>query len=247
MDASGSQPAAKLRRVYRATVARIHEHLPGTHSLFLRLAAGERLAFTPGQFISCELLVGDGAPLVRAYSLASSPDDDELEICVDLIAGGPGSTYLFGLRPGSELAFTGPFGSFALADPPPVPLVFVGEGTAIAPIRPMVRRALERGGTQPITVLQGARYDHELVYRDDFERWSAAHPRLDWEPVLLATEAEVGPIAALEEVTIERFVRGDADRSRRFWICGVGPMVARLRDELRAAGYERRAVRAEQW
>ena len=235
------------RRVYRVTLARIHEHHPGTQSMFLRLPAGERLTFTPGQFISCELPVGDEAPLVRAYSLASNPEDPELEICVDLVAGGPGSTHLFQLEPGAEVAFTGPFGSFALAEPPVAPLVFVGEGTGIAPLRPMVRRALERRGDQPIEVLQGARYEHELLYRDDFETWAEAHPRLRWEPVLRATEAEVGPSAALEELVIERFVRGDDDRSRRFWICGVGPMAGRLRDTLRTAGYQRRAVRAEQW
>ena len=242
MGASRPEP-----REYRAILTRIHQHLPGTRSLFLRLPGDGRLAFTPGQFVSCRLPVGAGEPLVRAYSLASSPEDVELEICVDLVAGGPGSTYLFGLEPGSEVAFTGPFGSFALDDPPPVPLVFVGEGTGVAPLRPMVRRALARGGTHAITVMQGARYDHELVYRDDFEAWAAEHPRLHWESVLLATEAEVGPIDALEEVVIERFVRDDADRSRRFWICGVGPMAGRLRDALRAAGYERRAVRAEEW
>jgi ferredoxin-NADP reductase len=241
------EAASGERRAYRATLTRVHEHLPGTRSLFLGLPAGERLAFAPGQFISCALPVGDGPPLVRAYSLASSPEDAELEICVDRIAGGPGSTYLFGLSPGSEIAFTGPFGSFALAEPPPGPLVFVAEGTGIAPIRPMVRRALERGGAAHLTVLQGARYEHELLYREDFAAWAARHPRLKWEPVLHATEAEVGPLAVLEELVLERFVRADADRTRRFWICGVGPMVGRLRDALRTAGYERRAVRAEQW
>jgi ferredoxin-NADP reductase len=235
------------RRTYRAELTRVHEHHPGTRSLFLRLPAGERLAFTPGQFISCALPVGADATLVRPYSLASSPEDAELEICVDLVAGGLGSTYLFERAPGDGLEFTGPFGSFALADPPAAPLVFIGEGTGIAPLRPMVRRALERGGTQPITVLHGARWDHELVYRDDFETWAERHPRLQWEPVLLATEAELGPIDALEGLALERFVRDDDDRSRRFWICGVGPMVGRLRDALRVAGYERRAVRAEQW
>ncbi|MCC6765529.1 MAG: FAD-dependent oxidoreductase [Deltaproteobacteria bacterium] len=239
------------RPVHRATLTRIHEHLPGTRSLFLRLPAGERLAFTPGQFVSCELPVrghgGDDPPLVRAYSLASSPEDDELEICVDRVAGGPGSTYLFGLASGAEVAFTGPFGSFALAEPPPAHLVFVGEGTGVAPLRPMVRRALERGGTRPITVLHGARYEHEFIYRDDFESWAARHARLEWEPVLFTTEAELGSIDALEGLVLERFVRHDADRTRRFWICGVGAMPGRLRDALRAAGYERKAVRAEQW
>ncbi|MCC6846880.1 MAG: FAD-dependent oxidoreductase [Deltaproteobacteria bacterium] len=253
MAATSAHEPASGRRVYHATLTRIHEHLPGTRSLFLRLPVGERLAFTPGQFVSCELPVpprehaADGAPLARAYSLASSPEDDELEICVDRVVDGPGSAYLFGLEPGAALAFTGPFGSFALAEPPDAHLVFVGEGAGVAPLRPMVRRALERGGTRPITVLHGARYEHELIYRRDFESWAARHPRLEWEPVLLTTEAEVGPIDALEELVLQRFVRRDADRTRRFWICGVGAMPGRLRDALRAAGYERKAVRAEQW
>lgn len=238
------------RRGHRAELTRVHEHHPGTRSLFLRLPAGEKLAFTPGQFISCALPVGPGGddePLVRAYSLASSPEDAELEICVDRVADGPGSSYLFGLTPGSTIDFTGPFGSFALDQPPPVPLVFIGEGTGIAPLRPMIRRALECGGTQPIVVLYGARWDHELIYRDELEAWAAGHPRLELDFVLLATEAEIGPVDALEALALERFVRGDADRSRRFWICGVGPMPGRLRDALRAAGYERKAVRAEEW
>lgn len=245
--ATTTDDAASGRRVHCARVARIHEHLPATRSFFLRLPDDARLPFTPGQFVSCELPVGGDAPLVRAYSLASSPEDAELEICVDRVAGGPGSCHLFALAPGAEVAFTGPFGSFALAEPPPAHLVFVGEGTGVAPLRPMVRRALERGGAHPITVLHGARYDHELIYRADFESWAERHPRLEWEPVLLATEAEVGPIDALEGLVLERFVRHDTDRSRRFWICGVGAMPGRLRDALRAAGYERKAVRAEQW
>jgi ferredoxin-NADP reductase len=166
---------------------------------------------------------------------------------MDLIAGGPGSSYLFGLVTGAAIDFTGPFGSFAFAEPPPESMVFVAEGTAIAPIRPMVRRALERGGEQVIEILQGARYEHELLFRAEFESWTRMQPRLRWEPVLATTEAEHGPLAALEELVVERFVRGDAERRRRFWICSIGPLAGRLRDALRAAGYERRAVRAEQW
>lgn len=243
--ASASPPPG--RTVQRATLDRVVEHHSGTRSLFLTLPAGRRLAFTPGQFISCELPQAGGPPLVRAYSLASSPEDHELEICVDLIAGGPGSSYLFGLEPGATIDVTGPFGSFALAEPPPESMVFVADGTAIAPIRPMVRRALARGGEQSIEVLQGARYEHELLFRDELEGWARQHRRLHWEPVLATTEAEHGPLAVLEELVLERFVRGDQERRRRFWICTVGPLAGRLRDTLRAAGYERRAVRAEQW
>ncbi len=48
---------------YEARVARIVEHAPDTRSLFLR---GPRIAFRPGQFISCLLPVG-GETLIRPY------------------------------------------------------------------------------------------------------------------------------------------------------------------------------------
>jgi hypothetical protein len=157
--APGGDPATRPGRfAYRVALDRVTEWGPRTRSLFLRLPAGTSLPFTPGQFVSLELPAGDDPPLVRAYSLASSPEDgDRLEICVDLVPGGPGSTYLFGLRPGATLDLKGPFGSFRLDVPPAAEMVLIGDGTGIAPIRPMVRRALERGGSHPIRVLHGTR------------------------------------------------------------------------------------------
>src|SRR5206468_3315692 len=137
------------------------DHGADTRSLFLRLPVD--LDFRPGQFISCQLPVGDKT-LIRPYSIASSPEEPRrLEILLNLVPGGPGSHYLFGLPLGATVRLTGPWGSFVL------------------------------------------------------ER---------------APEAETDFIA---------------DRSRRFFICGVGAVVPTLRDLLRGAGYERRAVQYEKW
>ena len=48
-------------------------------------------------------------------------------------------------------------------------------------------------------------------------------------------------------VTDTAGIEGDTDRSRQFYICGVGPGVLEIRDLLRSAGYERRAVHYEKW
>jgi ferredoxin-NADP reductase len=55
------------------------------------------------------------------------------------------------------------------------------------------------------------------------------------------------PRATLREEVARRWVDADADRSRRFFVCGVGAIVPALRDLLRGAGYERRAVQYEKW
>ena len=211
-----------------ARLVRVVERAPDIRSLFLAVPGG--LAFRPGQFISCLLPVGD-ARLTKPYSIASDPESpEELEILLNLVPGGAGSRYLFGLAPGARIAFTGPWGTFALDAAPPAETVFLAESTGIAPIRPMLRRAAASARC-PVHLLHGT--DHRL-YADELAALSGV------------TVDYVSPTALADEVA-RRWVDADADRSRHFFVCGVGAIVPRLRDLLRGAGYARRAVQYEKW
>jgi CDP-4-dehydro-6-deoxyglucose reductase len=132
-------------------------------------------------------------------------------------------------------------------NPPAADLVFIADGTGIAPIRAMVRRVLERGGDRPVAVLHGARPDEPLLFRDEFEAWMRRHPRLRLDAVVTRTGRAAGENPELEALVVARYVNADTERGRHFWVCAVGDVVGRLRDTLRGAGYERRAVRYEQW
>jgi ferredoxin-NADP reductase len=223
---------------YEATIERIVEIAPETRCLFLRLAEGTPFTFTPGQFISCLLPIA-GQTVIRPYSIASDPEAAGLlEICLNLVPGGPGSHYLFGLRARDSVRFTGPWGTFTLERQPDAECIFIAEGTGIAPIRPMLRRALAGGATQPLRLHYAAVNAAHLLYAAEFEAAARAHPRLTFAPVLGAS---------LVELIERRYVRGDTDRTRHFYVCGIGEIVPRLRDLLRRAGYERRAVQYEKW
>jgi len=219
---------------HEARIARIVEHAPDTRSLFLR---GPRIAFRPGQFISCLLPVG-GETLIRPYSIASSPEEDDLEICLNLVPGGLGSPYLLSLPVGAPLRFTGPWGTFVLDRAPEAETVFVAEGTGIAPIRPMLRRALATATRHPLHLLYAAESRERVLYRTELEAMAREHAAFRFAHV---------PGGQLRDEVARRWVDGDADRSRRFFICGVGAIVPALRDLLRGAGYERRAVQYEKW
>src|SRR5436305_6804970 len=212
------------------------DHGADTRSLFLRLPVD--LDFRPGQFISCQLPVGDKT-LIRPYSIASSPEEPRrLEILLNLVPGGPGSQYLFGLPLGATVRLTGPWGSFVLDRAPEAEAVFIADGTGIAPIRPMLRRALATATRHPLRLLYGAENRERLLYRTELEAMAREHRDFRCEHV---------PSARLRDEVARRWVDGDADRARRFFICGVGAIVPALRDLLRGAGYERRAVQYEKW
>jgi ferredoxin-NADP reductase len=230
------------RPLYRARVERRLDHNADTRSLFLRLLDGAALRFVPGQFISISLRL-DGETRVRPYTVASGPEEaGAIEICFNQVPGGVGVRYLFERNVGDELEFTGPFGAFTMARPPEQECVFIAEGTAIAPIRPMIRRALAVGERPALSLLYAAPDSSHLLYREEIDQWSAAG--VDFAP-LLAPAPELYDRLIAE--TARRWVAADSDRSRHFYICGVGKGVLALRDLLRGAGYERRAVHYEQW
>ena len=217
---------------HTARLERIHEHGPTTRSLFLRLATP--LRFLPGQFISCLLPAGD-IVLTRPYSIASDPESPELlELVVDLVPGGPGSHHLFSLRPDAAIRYTGPWGTFTLEEAPSVETVFIADGTGIAPIRPMLHRALATA-VRPITLLHGRSEDTAALFATEL---SAPRPNYT---------SHVVPSSQLLAETERRYLAADTERGRQFFVCGVGAIVHTLRDRLRAGGYQRHAVRYEKW
>ena len=218
-----------------ARLVRIVEHAPDTRSLFLRPPPGERLEFRPGQFVSCLLPIGAGPPVIRPYSMASNPEDEELELCLNLVPGGPGSEHLFRLTPGAVVRFTGPWGTFVLDRAPDAETIFVADGTGIAPIRPMIHRALQTAA-HPIHLLHGS--DGTPLYGRELRALAGSHRRFAVEHVASAR---------LQAEAVRRWIDADDDRRRHFYVCGVGDIVRTLRDLLRRAGYERRAVQYEKW
>jgi CDP-4-dehydro-6-deoxyglucose reductase, E3 len=232
------------RPTYRARVERIFDHCADTRSLFLRTVSGRLPQYSPGMFVSITIPLTNEVR-VRPYTIASGPEDGEpFELCFNLVPDGPGAAWMFERRVGDLLDFTGPFGAFTLDRVPGCEIVFIAEGTAIAPIRPMLRRAVLTPGLHPIELLYAADHVEHLLYRSELESLSREFPRFGFEPLVIERDSLYEQL--LDEVE-RRWVANDGGRSRHFFVCGIGSGVLQLRDLLRQAGYERRAVRYERW
>ena len=243
---SGASPP-KTRTTLSARVERIFDHTADTRSLFLSSTTGNRFRFAPGQFISISIPLGDETRS-RPYTIASSPTDvGPFEICFNRVPGGRGVAWLFERRVGDTLDFAGPFGTFTLdVDPAPnVELGFIAEGTAIAPIRPMLKRALAEPTPRAKMHLIYAAPDREhILYASELDELARTAPSFSYEAVIASPDKTY---ERLRELLNARWIVADTDRTRQFYICGVGDGVIQLRDLIRGAGYERRAVHYERW
>lgn len=221
---------------FRARVDRIRNLTHDVREITLGLLDPPQIAFKAGQFISFEVVKeGLKFPLVRPYSIASPPSQREtVTLLLNLIPGGPGSTFLFGLKEGDETRFSGPAGSFYLRDDPARDLFFVATGTGIAPFRSMLLTHFDRGMPRAATLYWGLRSERDLYYQDELETLARAHPNFSFLTTL--SRPEDGWTGARGRVTrlVEERIASVANLD--VYLCGNSGMIKDVTEIMRRKG-----------
>ncbi len=219
-----------------ATVVSIQQLTHDVRQIDLELLEPPVLPFKAGQFISFD--VPDprtGRLVTRPYSIASSPENSRrLSLVLNLVAGGPGSTYLFGLRPGDKTSFAGPAGHFYLRQDQPRDLLLVATGTGIAPLRSMLLANAALPTPQRATLLWGLRSQRDLYYQEELAELHRRHQNFSSTPVLSRPEAGwTGETGRVTDV-----VRQQITEVRRLavYLCGNSGMIKDVTSLIQAKG-----------
>jgi NAD(P)H-flavin reductase len=241
--------------IYTTQIRSIREVAPEVREITLAPPA-EPFDFLPGQWISLQLPVGEKPPLVRAYSLAAPPSSSgELVLCLDRVPRGLASDYLFSIGEGDEIRFGGPLGNFVLPEER-APLLWIARYTGIVPFRAMLLHLKTHPPDHPVTLLYSAPYPVDLVYQAELQRITEEVPWLEFIPLLESPHPEwagkLGPGPETDyqpEGWVEGFLKELAeDRQDQIpMICGIRAFVRPMRDFFYNLGYERRAVKWENY
>jgi CDP-4-dehydro-6-deoxyglucose reductase len=154
--------------------------------VFLRLPAVEPLHFKAGQYL--DVLLEGGRR--RSFSIASPPHDSELiELHVRRVPGGGFTEALFEtLHEGSLLRIEGPIGQFVYREQT-APALMIAGGTGFAPLKSMLRHALEQGSTRDIGFYWGARQAIDVYEGELLQDWMRKYPNLRFTAVLSEASA----------------------------------------------------------
>lgn len=189
------------------------------------------IEFLAGQFVSV-IIPGAGPKgrnLRRAYSIASVPEQETIELCITLVEGGPGSNYLNGLRPGDTLTVVAPYGDFIFKTPAHRDACFIATGTGVAPFRSMVlSQQYKDSPPRSSRFIFGVRNIKEILYRDEVTSqvdtlWITALSRED-QP----HEEFKGRVTRY----IQEANHGIDWANTDFYLCGNGDMISEVRDYL---------------
>ena len=134
-------------------------------------------------------------PTIRAYSMASYPEEDRIIMLnVRIATPPPGaegkiptgvmSSFIFNLKEGDTVTVSGPYGEF-LARETDNEMVFIGGGAGMAPMRSHIFDQLKRlGSDRKITFWYGARSLREAFYVDEFDELDKQFPNFTWHLAL---------------------------------------------------------------
>ncbi|HWT19168.1 MAG TPA: 2Fe-2S iron-sulfur cluster binding domain-containing protein [Variovorax sp.] len=188
------------------------------------LEPDHQVAFQAGQYVMLQIPGVEGA---RAFSIASQPGDARIELHIRKVEGGAATTWLHEqLKAGDRLAFTGPFGRFFVRKSGTQQAILVAGGSGLSSPKSMLLDLLAGGADYPITLLQGARNEEELYYRELFENLAARHPNFSYVPVLSAVADDGAWRGARGYVHEELKRRFDNDfRGSKAYLCGPPPMI----------------------
>lgn len=216
---------------------------PEIKHFFFDVPEVDRLEFTAGQFVSFTELIR-GKQVTRAYSIASPPQGNRFELCLNVVPDGYFSPHLFTLEPGAEVPMQGPLGTFVLR-PPVRDTIMVATGTGISPFRGMLAEALGRHAQQKFTLIFGARHPQGLVFAGEFRAWQQRHANFHFVPTLTRPEADwVGHTSRVQPLVLEAV--GDR-RDVDVYVCGLKAMVDDVRTMLKALGFDRKQIISEKY
>ncbi len=233
----------------RWLVATVAETVPETaRAVTLRLDVPDWPGHRAGQHVDVRLTAEDGYSAQRSYSIASPPGSDRLELTVERIDDGEVSPYLTTVADvGDQFELRGPIGGWFVWDgTDSAPVLLVGGGSGVVPLRAMLRHHAASGSTAAMHLVQSARTLGDVIYRQELETLVGARRAVtltltrdsapDWAGRRGRVEAGL-----LTEVGWPPSVRPHC------YVCGSTPFVEAVADALVDLGHDPGRIRTERF
>ena len=207
-------------RDFTGTLVSIEDVARETRRLLIDL--DHEIAFNPGQYVTIEV---PGTGQTRTYSIATPPAEPRrIELQIRRTPGGLATDgWIFKtLEAGDRLQMSGPYGRFFLREARTEPMILIGGGTGLAPLKSIVRHVLEGSLPHRLYLYQGARTQADLYDVDVFRALEEEHPdQFTYRPCLSEGDWD-GPTGLVTDVVAADF---ESCKGHTAYLCGPPPMV----------------------
>lgn len=215
------------RQIYEMLLTEVTDHTPNVRELVLTAQHPNVFTFKAGQFVTLHV-PQEPKPALRAYSIASSEENTAgFRLLFKHVEGGVASTYVWKLKKGDVLQFTGPFGRVFFKEPPTPQIIFLNTGTGVSQ---HLSYLLSKQKTFPhiqYRMLFGVRNESEIYGVDQLDALVATLPNFKYEFVLSRPSADWKGKKGYVQHFLKEFDYQGIDTT--FYLCGNGGMIKEVK------------------
>jgi ferredoxin/flavodoxin---NADP+ reductase len=241
-------------KFYHAKITRRQDFAPDLW--MIRIQAGGEFKFSPGQYATLGVQ-GPERRSERAYSIVSSPYENEIEFFFELVPHGELTPKLFPLQVGDELLMRkAAKGLFTLdTRTGRTNHLLVCTVTGIAPFVSYVRTLYKDwkegkfGGEQKLFLLNGASRSWEFGYHDELQKVAQEAPWLKYVPTVSRPwddEKWKGEVGRVDELIRKYADAWGLDGTNAVgYLCGHPEMIEHGKGILQRRGFPKQALKEE--
>lgn len=233
------------RTIYPMQVMEIIDHTPNVRELVIQTQANQEFIFKAGQFVTLHVPQPEAKPALRAYSISS---DDRIKngfrLLFKFVAEGKASTYVWSLKGGETLQFTGPFGRVFFKEPPSKQIVFLNTGTGLSQHYCYLQSKKELFPDLKYRMYFGVRNEQEIYYQPQLNRLKEELKDFKFDYVLSRpSENWTGKKGYVQNFLSEIDYK---NIDTTFYLCGNGGMIKDVKNILiEQNGFDKTKIFAE--
>ena len=206
----------------------------------------KKLNYLPGQFVFLYTTI-EGEEIKRAYSVASSPLDETLDLGLELVENGKMTTLFHNqVKVGDVFEVSQGKGHFKYTEDIKKAVMLAG-GSGITPMRSITRYCTQKNLNTDLILLYSARTEDKIVYNKEFEDLAVKNSHFKFVKTLTRNQdpnwnGKQGRIT--KEFILEQ--AGDITNAM-FYLCGSTKMVKSMVDMVKELGVDRTKIKMDLW
>lgn len=236
---------SSTRTIYQMKVLQINDPTPKVRELVLSCTQPENFEFKAGQFVMLHVPQTEGKPALRAYSIASTEKQKNgFTLLFKYVETGKASEYVWSLKGGESLQFTGPFGRVFFQEPPTEQIIFMNTGTGLSQHLCYLLSKKEQYPELKYRMLFGVRNETEIYAQKQLEDLKKELKDFHYEYVLSRpSESWKGKKGYIQHFLKEFDYK---NTPTTFYLCGNGGMIKEVKNQLvELDGFDKTKIWAE--
>jgi CDP-4-dehydro-6-deoxyglucose reductase, E3 len=232
------------RIVYKTQLIELKDHTPNVRELLVKMIEPQEFKFRAGQFAMLHVPQENSKPALRAYSIASSEaDSGSFRLLFKFVENGVASNYVWSLKGGETLQFTGPFGKVFFQEPPTDQIIFMNTGTGLSQHLSYLISKKNQYPNLKYRLLFGVRTTEDIYHKDVLDQLKNELADFKYDYVLSRPDSKWSGKTGYIQDHLKDFEYQKTPTT--FYLCGNGGMIKAVKTSLEEIQFDKSKIWAE--